>query len=66
VPREGTVEDNVKRAEAARLAWPLGAEITDAVLKQRRFARAGVRPGVRRRGRTGLELDRTRGDLENH
>ncbi len=44
-----TVQDNLKRAEAAGLAWPLGAEITDAVLEQRLFARAGVRPGVRRR-----------------
>ena len=39
-----TVQDNLKR-----LAWPLGAEITDPVLEQRLFARAGVRPGVRRR-----------------
>lgn len=44
-----TVQDNLRRAEAAGLAWPLGAEITDAVLEQRLFARAGVRPGVRRR-----------------
>ena len=44
-----TVQDNLKRAEAAGLAWPLGAEITDAVLEQRLFARASVRPGVRRR-----------------
>jgi hypothetical protein len=40
---------NLKRAEASDQAWPLGAEITDAVLEQRLFARAGVRPGVRRR-----------------
>ena len=44
-----TVQDNLKRAEAAGLAWPLDAEITDAVLEQRLFARASVRPGVRRR-----------------
>jgi transposase len=44
-----TVQDNLKRAEAAGLVWPLDAEITDAVLEQRLFARAGVRPGVRRR-----------------
>jgi hypothetical protein len=30
-----TVQDNLKRAEAAGLAWPLGAEITDAILEQR-------------------------------
>ena len=44
-----TVQDNLKRAEAAGLAWPLDAEVTDAVLEQRLFARASVRPGVRRR-----------------
>jgi transposase len=44
-----TVQDNLKRAKAAGFAWPLGAEVTDAVLEQRLFARAGVRPGVRRR-----------------
>ncbi len=27
-----TVQDNLKRADAAGLAWPVGAEITDAVL----------------------------------
>jgi IS30 family transposase len=27
-----TIQDNLKRAEAAGLAWPLGAEITDAVV----------------------------------
>ena len=44
-----TVQDNLKRAQAAGLVWPLDAEMTDAVLEQRLFARAGVRPGVRRR-----------------
>src|SRR3954470_24191330 len=44
-----TVQDNIKRAEAAGLRWPLPAEITDPVLEQRLFARAGVRPGLRRR-----------------
>src|SRR3954464_3007849 len=44
-----TVQDNLKRAEAAGLRWPLGPEITDPVLEQRLFAPAGVRPGLRRR-----------------
>ena len=48
-----TVQDNLKRAQAAGLVWPLDAEMTDAVLEQRLFARAGVRPGVRRRNQTG-------------
>jgi transposase len=44
-----TVQDNLKRAAAAELAWPLGSELTDDVLEQRLFARAGVRSGFRRR-----------------
>lgn len=36
-----TVQDNLKRAAAAGLAWPLAAELTDGVLEQRLFARAG-------------------------
>ena len=44
-----TVQDNLKRAEVAGLRWPLPAEITDPVLEQRLFARADVRPGLRRR-----------------
>jgi transposase len=44
-----TIQDNLKRAAAAGLAWPLEAELTDDVLEQRLFARAGVRSGFRRR-----------------
>lgn len=44
-----TVQDNLKRAAAAGLAWPLDAEITDALIEQRLFARGGARPGLRRR-----------------
>jgi transposase len=44
-----TVQDNLKRAAAVGLDWPLGAEITDAVLEQRLFTRCGFRPGLRRR-----------------
>jgi transposase len=44
-----TVQDNLKRAGAAGLVWPLGSEITDAVLEQRLFARSSLRPGLRRR-----------------
>ena len=44
-----TVQDNLKRAAAAGLAWPLTADLTDDVLEQRLFARAGVRSGFRRR-----------------
>ena len=43
-----TVQDNLARARAAGLTWPLGPEVTDAVLEQRLFARAGVKQGMRR------------------
>lgn len=39
----------VKRAaSAAGLTCPLGAEVTDAVLEQRLFARVGVKQRMRR------------------
>ncbi len=44
-----TVQDNLARASAAGLAWPIDEEITDAVLEQRLFDRVGVKQGVRRR-----------------
>ncbi len=37
-----TVQDNLARATAAGLTWPLGPGVSDAVLEQRLFARAGV------------------------
>ena len=55
-----TVQDNLKRAAAAGLAWPLAGELTDAVLEQRLFARAGVQAGRSAGGpsRTGPSLVR--------
>jgi transposase len=44
-----TIQDNLKRATIAGLAWPLAADLTDAVLEQRLFAHAGVKSGFRRR-----------------
>jgi transposase len=44
-----TIQDNVKRAEAAGLTWPLPADLTDAVLEERLFAHSGAKPGLRRR-----------------
>ena len=44
-----TIQDNLKRAETAGLAWPLPAELTDDVLEDRLFTHAGVRRGFRRR-----------------
>jgi transposase len=44
-----TIQDNLKRAAAAGLAWPLADDVTDAVLEPRLFGRAGVAVGLRRR-----------------
>ena len=44
-----TIQDNLKRAAATGLAWPLGDDVTDAVLEQRFYGRAGVATGQRRR-----------------
>ena len=38
-----TIQDNLKRAAAAGLAWPLADDVTDDVLEQRLFGRAGHR-----------------------
>ena len=44
-----TIQDNLKRAQAAGLAWPLPADLNDAVLEERLFSRAGAKRGLRRR-----------------
>ena len=44
-----TVQDNLKRAAATGLSWPLPGELTDDALAGKLFARAGVKPGMRRR-----------------
>jgi hypothetical protein len=43
------IQDNLKRATAAGLSWPLPGELTDAVLQDRLFSRAGVKQCIRRR-----------------
>jgi transposase len=44
-----TVKEYLARSAAAELAWPLPAELTDAVLEERLFAAGGPKPGTRRR-----------------
>lgn len=44
-----TIQDNLKRAAAAGLSWPLPGELTDDALEGKLFGRAGVKQGVRRR-----------------
>ncbi len=44
-----TIQDNLRRAQVAGLAWPLPPDLTDPVLEERLFARNGAPRGVRRR-----------------
>ena len=44
-----TIQDNLKRATAAGLTWPLADDVTDDALEQRLFGRAGAPTGMRRR-----------------
>ena len=44
-----TIQDNLKRATAAGLWWPLPDDLTEDVLEQRLFGRAGPPTGRRRR-----------------
>src|SRR5580693_7018551 len=44
-----TVQDNLKRAAAAGLAWPLADDVTDDALELWLFGRAGNETGQRRR-----------------
>ena len=44
-----TVQDNLKRAAAAGLKWPLPDGICDDALERKLFGRAGFTPGQRRR-----------------
>jgi transposase len=42
-----TIQDNLKRAQAAGLSWPLAPDLTDAALEERLFSSRGVKPGRR-------------------
>jgi IS30 family transposase len=44
-----TIQDNLKRAAAAGLNWPLPEDLSDNALEKRLFAHAGVKAGERRR-----------------
>jgi transposase len=44
-----TIQDNLKRAAAARLKWPLGDDVTEEALELQLFGRAGIATGQRRR-----------------
>ncbi len=50
-----TIQDNLKRATAAGLQWPLRDDICDDALERQLFGRAGVAPargaGLSRTGR---------------
>ena len=44
-----TIQDSLKRAQVAGLAWPLPGNLTDTVLETRLFAHSGGQRGARRR-----------------
>jgi IS30 family transposase len=39
-----TIQDNLKRAQAAGLGWPLDPDLSDEVLEQRLFGRPATKP----------------------
>jgi transposase len=43
-----TVQGYLARASSAELNWPLPADLTDAMLEERLFSPAKLKPGVRR------------------
>ena len=49
-----TIQDNLKRAAAAGLKWPLADDVTDEALELRLFGRAGVATGPAAADRAGL------------
>ena len=44
-----TIQDNLKRAAAAGLAWPLADDVSDEALERQLFGRGAAAPGQRRR-----------------
>jgi transposase len=44
-----TIQDNLKRAAAVGLAWPLADDVTDDALERQLFGRAAVAQGQQRR-----------------
>lgn len=44
-----TIQDNLKRTRAAGLAWPLAPDLSDEMLEQRLFGRAGTKSSLRHR-----------------
>ena len=44
-----TIQDNLKRAAAAGLKWPLADDVTEEALELQLFGRAGIATGQRRR-----------------
>ena len=49
IGRRSTIQDNLKRAAAAGLTWPLADDVTDEALETRLVGRAEVTQGQRRR-----------------
>jgi transposase len=51
-----TIRDNLRRAARAGLAWPLALDLTDDILEQRLFSKAGNAPGCGRRAQPDWAL----------
>jgi transposase len=51
-----TIRDNLSRAAKAGLIWPLASDLTDDILEQRLFSKAGSIPGRGRRAEPDLAL----------
>ena len=54
-----TIQDNLRRAQASGIGWPVPAELTDDILEQRLFSRAGTQAGLRRRSEPDWEVLRS-------
>src|SRR5277367_279684 len=57
-----TVQDNLKRAAAAGLAWPLADDVTDEALELRLFGRTGSGDRPTAADRAGLGGPRARAE----
>ena len=49
-----TIQENLRRAQASGIAWPVPAGLTDDILEQRLFARGGIEGGPASTQRAGL------------
>ncbi len=51
-----TIRDNLSHTAKAGLIWPLASDLTDDILEQRLFSKAGSIPGRGRRAESSRDL----------